>query len=172
MDWPSQDLTCAGNLKFAYWSSLESHSEDPFLHRGECHSTGHVAVDSCFSVSKVTNMLQHVLCSKKKRVTAAWWPKPSCKAQWKGEEDKADKGRGGKTTSGNGQAWSSASPRGQWRTGKNWRKLVAKSSVVPQRPSRLRDWWCWWWWWSQTTTDNADCVRDPKTRQWCGERMS
>ena len=22
-----------------------------------------------------------------------------------------------------------------------WRKLVAKSSVVPQRPSRLRDWW-------------------------------
>ena len=46
------------------------------------------------------------------------WPKPSCKAQWKGEEDKADKGRSGKTTSGNGQAWSSASPRGQWRTGK------------------------------------------------------
>ena len=35
-----------------------------------------------------------------------------------GEEDQADKGRGGKTTSGNGQAWSSAGPRGQWRTGK------------------------------------------------------
>ena len=32
------------------------------------------------------------------------WPKPSCKAQLKGEEDKADKGRGGKTTQGNGQA--------------------------------------------------------------------
>ena len=35
-----------------------------------------------------------------------------------------------------------------------WRKLVAKSSVVPQRPSRLRD-WRWWWWtgrwaWRQT----------------------
>ena len=42
-------------------------------------------------------------------------------------------------TSGNGQAWSLASPRGQWRTGKKWRKLVTKSSVVPQRPSRLRD---------------------------------
>ena len=28
----------------------------------------------------------------------------SYKAQWKGEEDKADRGRGGKTTSGNGQA--------------------------------------------------------------------
>ena len=47
------------------------------------------------------------------------WPKPSCKAQWNGEEDKADRGRGGKTTSRNGQVWSSPSPRGQWRTGKN-----------------------------------------------------
>ena len=29
-----------------------------------------------------------------------------------------------------------------------WRKLVEKSSAVPQRPSRLRDrWWWWWWWW-------------------------
>ena len=31
-------------------------------------------------------------------------PKPSCKAQRKGEEDRADRRRGGKTTSGNGQA--------------------------------------------------------------------
>ena len=46
-------------------------------------------------------------------------PKPSCKAQWKGEEDKTERWRGGKATSGNGQAWSSPSPRGQWRTGKN-----------------------------------------------------
>ena len=37
----------------------------------------------------------------------------------KGEEDKTDRGRGGKTTSGNGQAWSSPSPSGQWRTGEN-----------------------------------------------------
>ena len=49
-------------------------------------------------------------------------PKPSRKAQWKGEEDKEDRGRGGKTTLGNGQAWSSASPSGQWRTGKNGEK--------------------------------------------------
>ena len=55
------------------------------------------------------------------------------------EEDKADRGRGGMTTSGNGQAWSSASPRGLWRTGKKWWKVVAKSSVVPRRPSQLRD---------------------------------
>ena len=31
----------------------------------------------------------------------------------KGEEDRADRRSGGKTTSGNGQAWSSPSPRGQ-----------------------------------------------------------
>ena len=27
-----------------------------------------------------------------------------------------------------------------------WRKVVVKSSVVPQRPSRLRERWWWWWW--------------------------
>ena len=27
-----------------------------------------------------------------------------------------------------------------------WTKLVAKLSVVPKRPSRLRDRWWWWWW--------------------------
>ena len=37
----------------------------------------------------------------------------------KWEEDKADRGRGGKTTLGNGQTWSLASPWGQWTTGKN-----------------------------------------------------
>ena len=47
------------------------------------------------------------------------WQKPSCKAQWKGKEDEADRGRGEKTTSGNGQARSSPGPRGLWRTGKN-----------------------------------------------------
>ena len=30
-----------------------------------------------------------------------------------------------------------------WKTLSKWRKLVVKSSVVPQRPSRLRD--RWWW---------------------------
>ena len=46
-------------------------------------------------------------------------PKPSCKALCKGEEDKADRKRGGKTTSGKGQTLRSPSPRGQWRTEKN-----------------------------------------------------
>ena len=36
----------------------------------------------------------------------------------KGEEDKADRRRDGKTTPGNGQAWSSPSLRGQWGTEK------------------------------------------------------
>ena len=54
------------------------------------------------------------------------WPKPFCKVHWKGEEDKADRGRGGKATLGNGQALNSPNPRGQWRTRKKGRKLVAK----------------------------------------------
>ena len=40
------------------------------------------------------------------------------KLQWYGQ-DKAGRGRGGKTTSGNGQAWSSPSPGEQWRKKKN-----------------------------------------------------
>ena len=34
-----------------------------------------------------------------------------------------------------------------------WRKLVAKSSVEPQRPLRLRDRWWWWWWWHSCVTN-------------------
>ena len=41
---------------------------------------------------------------------------PSCKAQWKMEEDKSDKNTGGKTTPGNGQDWGSPNPKGQWTT--------------------------------------------------------
>ena len=62
------------------------------------------------------------------------WPKPSCKAQWKGEEDKANRGRGRKTTSGNGQAWSSASPKGQWRTGKNGENWLQNQQWCPNDP--------------------------------------
>ena len=54
----------------------------------------------------------------------------------KGEEDKADRGRGGKTTSGNIQV---AKSQRAVENREKWRKLVVKSSVVPQRPSRLRD---------------------------------
>ena len=50
------------------------------------------------------------------------------------------------------------------------RKLVVKSSVVPQRPSRLRD--RWWWWWSvniltsQKTSNQNKCVTLIKSRTW------
>ena len=66
--------------------------------------------------------------------------KPSCKARWKGKEDKADRWRGGKTTSGNGQAWSSPSPRGQWKTGK-MEETGFKIICGSQRPSWLRNRW-------------------------------
>ena len=62
------------------------------------------------------------------------WPKPSCKAQWEGEENKADRGRGGKITSGNGQAWSSPSPRGQWRTGENGENWLQNHLWCPNDP--------------------------------------
>ena len=52
----------------------------------------------------------------------------------KGEEDKADRGRSGKTTSGNGQAWSSASPKGQWRTGENGENWLRNHLWCPNDP--------------------------------------
>ena len=52
----------------------------------------------------------------------------------KGVEDKADKRRGGRTTSGNGQAWSSASPGGQWRTGKNGENWLQNYLWCPNDP--------------------------------------
>ena len=51
------------------------------------------------------------------------WPKPSCKALLKGGRRQGRQKRGRKTSSGNGQSWSSPSPRGHWRTennGGNW----------------------------------------------------
>ena len=39
-----------------------------------------------------------------------------------------------------------AKSQGAVENREKWRKLVVKSSVLPQRPSRLRDRWWWWWW--------------------------
>ena len=64
-------------------------------------------------------------------------PKQSCKAQWKGKEDKADRGRGGKTTSGNGQAWRSVGPRGQWRTGGHGGNWLRNCLWSPNDPRGL-----------------------------------
>ena len=40
-----------------------------------------------------------------------------------------------------------AKSRGAVENRERWRKLVVKSSMVPQRPSWLRDRWWWWWGW-------------------------
>ena len=60
--------------------------------------------------------------------------KPSCKARWKRKEDKADRKRGGKTTPGNGQTYSSQSPRGQWRAEKNGGKWLWSHLWCPNDP--------------------------------------
>ena len=40
-----------------------------------------------------------------------------------------------------------------------WRKLVVKSSVVPQDFSQLRDRWWWWWWYiSHRKTINTEVI--------------
>ena len=52
----------------------------------------------------------------------------------KRKEDKADRGSGGKTTSGNRQDWSSPSPRGQWRTGKNGGNWLQNHLLCPSDP--------------------------------------
>ena len=50
------------------------------------------------------------------------------------KEDKADRGRGGKTTSENGQTWRSPSPRGQWRTGENGGNWLRNHLWCPNDP--------------------------------------
>ena len=52
----------------------------------------------------------------------------------KGEEDKADRERGGETTSGNGQAWSSPIHRGLRRTGKDGGNWLQNHLWCPNNP--------------------------------------
>ena len=63
-----------------------------------------------------------------KRCKLKWYGNVSCSSglvktslqdTLKGRRRQGRQKRGGKTTSGDGQAWSSQSPRGQWRTEKN-----------------------------------------------------
>ena len=48
----------------------------------------------------------------------------------RGEENKANKGRGAKTTSGNGQAWSLVNSQRAAENMGNWRKMVAITNNV------------------------------------------
>ena len=52
----------------------------------------------------------------------------------KGGRRQGNRERGGKTTSGNGQAWRSASPKGQWRTGKNGENWLQNHPWCPNDP--------------------------------------
>ena len=54
----------------------------------------------------------------------------------RGEEDEADRKRGGKT---NYRKWTGLEFVKSQRAVKNRRKLVAKSPVVPQRPSKIKN---------------------------------
>ena len=69
------------------------------------------------------------------------WPKPPCKAQWKG---KRRHGRQKKRCEDNIREWTGlefAKSQRAVENSKKLGKLVVKSSVVPQRPPWLRDRW-------------------------------
>ena len=92
------------------------------------------------------------------------WPKPSCKAQWKGEENKADRER----WEGNIKEWTGLEFGKSQRAVENrekLRKLVAKSSVVHQRPWQSRNWW-WWWWLALLICLLAHPTIDLAVQQW------
>ena len=67
------------------------------------------------------------------------WPKPSCKAQGKGEEDKADRKKRWEDDIRERTGLAFAKARRAKEIREKWRKRVANSSVVPQRPPQLRD---------------------------------
>ena len=67
------------------------------------------------------------------------WPRLSYREQFKEGDEEADRGNDGKTTSKSGLALNGITYYRKPRTREEWRKLVAKSTVVPQRSARLRD---------------------------------
>ena len=80
-----------------------------------------------------------------KRCKLQWYGHVSCslglaktilQSTVKGKEDKADRERVWKTTSGNGQAWSLACPRGLWRTWKNGEDWLQNCLWCPNDPRR------------------------------------
>ena len=110
-----------------YVNQRESPSQDPAGNRATRKPLGYrkeTQTEVVWSVSRSTGLAKTTLQGTLKG--------------WKNQG--RQKKKSGKTTSGNGQACILPSPRGQWGTEK-WRKLVVKSSVVPQRPPRLRDRW-------------------------------
>ena len=67
------------------------------------------------------------------------WPRLSYREQVKEEDEDEDRGNGGMTTSKSGLALDGTPYYGKAQNLEEWRKLVVKSPVVPQRSARLRD---------------------------------
>ena len=65
------------------------------------------------------------------------WPRLSYREQFKKGDEEADRGNDGKSTSRSGLALNGI----LWKTEnrEEWRKLVVKSTVVPQQSARLLD---------------------------------
>ena len=79
----------------------------------------------------------------------------TCKAQRKGDRQ----GRQRKRWKDNIREWTGLEFGRSKRAVENrekWRKLAAKSSVVPQQPSWLQDRW-WWWWQTKLPLLPPDC---------------
>ena len=67
------------------------------------------------------------------------WQRLSYREQFKEEDEEADRGNDGKTTSKSGLALNGTSYYGKPITARSGGILVVKSTVVPQRSARLRD---------------------------------
>ena len=69
------------------------------------------------------------------------WQKPFCKALERGRKTRQTEEEAGRQHQGMDRPEVRQVPEGSGKQGKMEKKLVVKSSVVPQRPSRLRDRW-------------------------------
>ena len=90
----------------------------------------------CYSFFS-TNLL--FLCFANNYISVFGQAEKFCRGLWK-EQGEEGRRRDGKITSRNGQEWSWEIAWGQRKT-EGWIGIVATSSVVPRRPSRLWDWY-------------------------------
>ena len=67
------------------------------------------------------------------------WPRLSYSEQYKEGDEEADRGNDGKTTSKSGLALNGTAYCGKTENLEECRKLVVKSTEVPQRSDRLRE---------------------------------
>ena len=70
---------------------------------------------------------------------AFWFSNDNPTGHSERKKKEADRRRGGKTISKSGQEWTVPAQLGQLKNRTKWKGVVANSSVVPRRPSRLGD---------------------------------